>query len=407
MLTNPDCDVPDFSKPPWDQAILVTPWHSVRHLWNEHSVSKHCTKTGNQRYEVHAENTSRDGIDCLSMEARLAIAQQKDANTGKLPAAVHMAIGMKAMVLLNIATEADIANGTRGEIVDIILDEREEKSVADEDGTIQLKYPPMMILFKPDKTTKQTFQGMPMGLIPLTPSRSKISVTGRTGKKFKIERSQYVMTPGYAFTNYKSQGQTIEYVLIDIGRPPTRSLSPFSVYVALSRSRGRNTIRLLRPFDANLFQNHPSEALREEMKTYLPGFKLPALGNRSLWCRLRRLQRELTALQGTWKAEGLFHIHLHSTSVVVICSLFIDFSADFPWWNWSPFLWERELIKEVTPHSNLLIGWGLESCSSPFVFASANSSSWYKIWDKTCVHVWSYATQFACPKSAKKKANAY
>ena len=74
------------------------------------------------------------------------------------------------------------------------------------------------------------------------------------------------MTAGYAFTDYKSQGQTIEFVIIDIGRPPTGSLSPFSVYVALSRSRGRDTIRLLREFDPNLFQNHPSEALRQDMK---------------------------------------------------------------------------------------------------------------------------------------------
>ena len=78
------------------------------------------------------------------------------------------------------------------------------------------------------------------------------------------------MTAGYAFTDYKSQGQTIEYVIIDIGKPPTGTLSLFSVYVALPRSRGRNTIiRLLvvlRDFDVNLFQNHPSEALRIEMK---------------------------------------------------------------------------------------------------------------------------------------------
>jgi hypothetical protein len=58
----------------------------------------------------------------------------------------------------------------------------------------------------------------------------------------------------------------LEYVLIDIGKPPTGSLSPFSVYVALSRSRGRDTIRLLRDFDADLFQNHPSEALRSDMR---------------------------------------------------------------------------------------------------------------------------------------------
>ena len=169
------------------------------------------------------------------------------------------------MVLLNLATEADVANGTRGQIHDIVLDEREGLSVPDEDGVIKLKYPPAMILFKPDKKTKLTFEGLPPGVIPITPSLVKFTATGRTGKVFKITRRQYAMTAGYAFTDYKSQGQTIEYVIIDIGKPPTGTLSPFSAYVALSRSRGRDTIRLLRDFDDNLFQNHPSEALRREM----------------------------------------------------------------------------------------------------------------------------------------------
>jgi ATP-dependent exoDNAse (exonuclease V) alpha subunit len=221
--------------------------------------------TGNRCYRVAAEDTPRGGSEVLSMEAKLAIAGLDDKKTGKLPGTVNMAIGMKAMVLLNIATDADIANGTRGEIQDIILDEREELSTPDEDGTITLKYPPALILFKPDKKTTLTFPGLPAGIVPLTPSQARFTVTGRTEKSFKITRRQYAMTAGYAFTDYKSQGQTIEYVIIDIGKPPTRTLSPFSVYVALSRSRGRETIRLLRDFDPNLFQNHPSEA-RSEMK---------------------------------------------------------------------------------------------------------------------------------------------
>jgi ATP-dependent exoDNAse (exonuclease V) alpha subunit len=118
--------------------------------------------------------------------------------------------------------------------------------------------------FRPDKKTRLMFPGLPTGVIPLTPSRALFNVTSRTSRKVKITRSQYAMTAGYAFTDYKSQGQTIEYVIIDIGEP-TGLLSPFSVYVALSRSRGRDTIRLLREFDANLFQNHPSEALRKDM----------------------------------------------------------------------------------------------------------------------------------------------
>ena len=69
----------------------------------------------------------------------------------------------------------------------------------------------------------------------------------------------------YAFTDYKSQGQTMEYVIVDISKPPTGLLSPFSMYVALSRSRGQKTIQILRDFDPTLLMHHLSEDLRSDM----------------------------------------------------------------------------------------------------------------------------------------------
>lgn len=265
-LTNPECIGSDISKAPWDDAILVTPRHSVRNLWNEHAIIKHCVRSGSRRYLVPAEDESRDGTEALPMEARLAIAGMQDKQTGKLPRTLPLAIGMKAMVLLNLATEADIANGTRGIIQDIVFDPREGPHQEDEDGIHKLQYPPAMILFKPDKGTNIKFEGLPDGVIPLTPSRATFKTTGRSGKVYKIRRKQYAMTAGYAFTDYKSQGQTIEYVIIDISTPPTGQVTPFSVYVALSRSRGRDTIRILRDFDVELFQRHPSEELRKDMR---------------------------------------------------------------------------------------------------------------------------------------------
>ena len=68
----------------------------------------------------------------------------------------------------------------------------------------------------------------------------------------------------YTFTDHKAQGQTIEYVIVDIG--PTRRfpVDPFAAYVTLSRSRGMDNIRLLRDFNDKIFTRHPSEALRME-----------------------------------------------------------------------------------------------------------------------------------------------
>ncbi|OAX33320.1 hypothetical protein K503DRAFT_775729, partial [Rhizopogon vinicolor AM-OR11-026] len=54
------------------------------------------------------------------------------------------------------------------------------------------------------------------------------------------------------------------HTIIDIGTPPTGGLTLFNVYVALSRSRGQDNIRLLRGFDEKLLMTHPCEYLRIE-----------------------------------------------------------------------------------------------------------------------------------------------
>jgi hypothetical protein len=69
---------------------------------------------------------------------------------------------------------------------------------------------------------------------------------------------------GYAFTDYKSQGQTIECVIVDLGKPPWGALMAFNTYVALSQSCGHGTIRVLQDFEDKLFTMHPSEELRDK-----------------------------------------------------------------------------------------------------------------------------------------------
>ena len=48
---------------------------------------------------------------------------------------------------------------------------------------------------------------------------------------------------------------------MDLAKPPRAHLTPFHVYVALSRSTGRVTIRILRDFDWSRFTTHPSADL--------------------------------------------------------------------------------------------------------------------------------------------------
>ena len=79
------------------------------------------------------------------------------------------------------------------------------------------------------------------------------------------KRRQFPVTPAYAFTDYRSQGQTIPHVIDDIASPPTGGLSLFNLYVALSQSSGRSTVRLLRDFDAKVFlAAHSAELIAED-----------------------------------------------------------------------------------------------------------------------------------------------
>jgi hypothetical protein len=125
VLTNSECDVPDFSVLPWNDAILVTPRNCVRMMWNYAKLREHCVRSGHLLYVVDAEDTVGQDRRTLSAKERLTIAQMDVDKTQKLENWIYLAIGMKAMVTKNIATDIGLANGSRVTIVDIVLDGRE------------------------------------------------------------------------------------------------------------------------------------------------------------------------------------------------------------------------------------------------------------------------------------------
>ncbi|KAJ2915818.1 hypothetical protein MD484_g4610, partial [Candolleomyces efflorescens] len=274
VLTDPRCDVPDFTSDEWRDAILVTPRHSVRKEWNRMSLLKHSMENGRRRYRIRAYDWESMTGERARVDFRVAIAGLSEKSTGGLEGDIVVTKGMKAMVVTNIATEADVANGTRGVVEDIWVHPEEPAWLPDEeeprlqeDGSYALIHIPPVILFRPLEPTLLSFPGIPPGLIPITPvTTQSFKVKNGRGEERNIRRTQYALTPAYAFTDYKAQGQTIEKAIIDISKPPTgKGLTPFNAYVALSRGRGRNSIRLLRDFDEELFTHHPSEELREEM----------------------------------------------------------------------------------------------------------------------------------------------
>ncbi|KIK91190.1 hypothetical protein PAXRUDRAFT_150064 [Paxillus rubicundulus Ve08.2h10] len=168
------------------------------------------------------------------------------------------------MVTENLTTSANLANGSRGTITDIILDPQELalKSSDAQSGLVYLQYPPLFVILKLDFMELRALSNLQDHEVPLVPLKRNFYVGSKP--RTRISRRQLPLTVAYAFTNFCSQGQTIDHVLVNIRKTANFGLTPFNAYVALSRSRGRDTIHLLRDFDNALFTTHPSEDLREE-----------------------------------------------------------------------------------------------------------------------------------------------
>lgn len=183
-----------------------------------------------------------------------------------------MFVGMEAMYLSNLDAPNGFANGSMGIIRAIYLDSRE---VVDPNlPYIQLKYLPACVAFEPYRQTGRLPQldDLPNGSFPVFAREETFAIPDNVTKTASIHRTQFDIIPAYAFTNDKSQGQTINPVIVDLtktaykdGPQPSRE----GYYVAMSRGSGADNIRILRPVAQNmldLLKKGPSEFIRRHDK---------------------------------------------------------------------------------------------------------------------------------------------
>ncbi|EUC56046.1 ATP-dependent DNA helicase PIF1, putative [Rhizoctonia solani AG-3 Rhs1AP] len=277
VLTNPECEPTDFQSDTWKNACLITPRHIVRMQWNNAAVLRHCKISGEQLFICPAYDTIRKRPLSLLEQyvaAQTQVLHRSHKGFGKngLPDEVPLALGMSVMVTLNVETELDIANGARGTIVGITL-HPDEPAFDPNLPVVQLKLLPLFVLVKMARTRAVALRGLEPGVVPIEPASKSFQITMNipqsngniTRVRKTVRRLQYPITPAYAFTDYRSQGQTLQSVIVDIAKPPSGSgLTLFNIYVALSRSSGRNTIRLLRDFDEDVMLQPLDEDLERE-----------------------------------------------------------------------------------------------------------------------------------------------
>ena len=123
-------------------------------------------------YMCQAENTvGKEQHESTMEEMTIAAGLNPEENLYWL----HTRIEITAMVMINILTEADLANGTRGVVTNTIREQPDKSEI--ENGIFMLMYPPAMIIFNPVESTLPKFDGLDEGEIPLFPSEHNFQIS--------------------------------------------------------------------------------------------------------------------------------------------------------------------------------------------------------------------------------------
>ncbi|KAJ7762060.1 hypothetical protein DFH07DRAFT_815125 [Mycena maculata] len=99
-----------------------------------------------------------------------------------------------------------------------MLDPREPDEILEDPttGACLLSFLPVVILPKLDGCSFELFHRLPQGILPVMPSQGTFCIFVKFGQKQLIIR----LTAAYVFTDYKTQGQMMGHVLIDLENPP-------------------------------------------------------------------------------------------------------------------------------------------------------------------------------------------
>ena len=166
---------------------------------------------------------------------------------GKLP----LFPGMKVMVQENLAFGNRVVNGTEGTVKDIIFEEHDGR-----------RYPTVVYIHVPG--AGKLGIDAPDDVVPIFPEWSSFPWSKPTDGEpvpVSVSRMQLPLLPAYAYTDYKSQGRSLDNAIVD----PATTQSLQGLYVMLSRIRESSGLGILRTFKQHKVYQRLSEELRDEL----------------------------------------------------------------------------------------------------------------------------------------------
>ena len=159
--------------------------------------------------------------------------------------------GMRVMVQENLAFTNHVVNGSEGTVRNIVYEEEEGWRYA-------------VVVYVHIPGSGRVHPSAEDDIVPIFPETSTFKWLQRTStgiQQHTVSRIQLPLLPSYAYTDYKSQGRSLDAAIVD----PTSASSLQGIYVMLSRLRNMSGLAILRPFSETKITQRLSQELRTEL----------------------------------------------------------------------------------------------------------------------------------------------
>ena len=230
-------------------APVIVGRKRVRDLLNLRLLDHHARSMGADVHLYHAKDrmlghpVTNDERDILW---KLTSSTTHDS-LGRLP----LFPGMKVMVQENLAFTNRVVNGSEGTVRDIVYEEIDRRRYA-------------VVVYVHIPGSGRVHPTAENDVVPIFPESTTFTWSQRTESGIEhhtISRIQLPLLPAYAYTDYKSQGRSLDAAIVD----PSSASSLQGIYVMISRLRSMAGLAILRPFPESKLTQRLSQELRDEL----------------------------------------------------------------------------------------------------------------------------------------------
>ncbi|KAK4699453.1 ATP-dependent DNA helicase PIF1, partial [Phenoliferia sp. Uapishka_3] len=266
---------PTLHSPGWLDTLFIVQRHTLRREVNRRRAITHAQSLNQPLFLSPAIYSSKK-VNITSKEVRMLrnLPPKKHDN---LESVLYLTLGMPLVLYENSHTSQGITNGAYGTLVGIQL---HPDSCATPNPVgfqeIVLSHPPalLLVLLATSHKYRKELSDLPPDTIPVITRHGTAKLVLEQWKDAQgkghshstsIQIEQCPVSPAWAVTDYRIQGDTTPLITADLSPPTGGSIDPAAAYVAMSRVTTFEGLSFLRDFPIRVLRGGLEQDLRDEL----------------------------------------------------------------------------------------------------------------------------------------------